>query len=449
MVGKIEKNPQLSIFHTPLIQFIDIEHPICVLANKINWENVEKDFEDYYKNFGRPSIPIRKMVGLLLLKYENNLSDEKVVALWKENPYWQYFCGGVNFQTSDPIDPSEFVHFRNRIGETGAEKILKLTILLFGKEAIEDELLVDTTVQEKNITFPTDTKLQKRIIEKVVKMARREKIHLRQTYSRTMPQLMIEQRFREHPRRRKKARAAARKIKTIAGRVVRDIENKMTIEQKSYYSKQLEIFKKVLAQERYTKNKIYSLHEPDVKCIAKGKESKKYEYGNKSSIVKTRKSGIIIGAMAFTENPYDGDTLPSQLEQVQRIAGYRPTIAIADRGYRGRSYIAGTQIITPKPLPKSATKYQKYKTRLRFRSRAGIEPIIGHLKHDHRMIRNYLKGNQGDKVNTILAAAAFNLRKMLNRIIKSIGKSFVQILETIIFDFEKIVLILFQKILTF
>jgi IS5 family transposase len=449
MVGKLEKNPQLSVFKTPLIQFIDIEHPMCVLANKIDWKTVETDFEAYYKDFGRPSIPIRKMVGLILLKYESNLSDEATVEMWKENPYWQYFCGEVNFQTKGPFDPSEFVHFRNRIGEEGAEKILKLTILMYGKEAIEDESLVDTTVQEKNITFPTDTKLQKRIIDKVVKMARKEKIRLRQTYSRTLTQLMIEQRQRNHPRRRKIANAAARKIKTIAGRVVRDIENKMTPELKSYYSKDLEIFKKVLAQERHTPNKVYSLHEPHVKCIAKGKESKQYEFGNKSSIVKTRKSGIIIGAMAFTENLYDGDTLPAQFEQVERVAGYRPKIGIADRGYRGRTHVADTQIITPKPLPKSATKYQKHKARLRFRSRAGIEPIIGHLKHDHRMIRNYLKGTHGDKVNTILAAAAFNLRKMLNRIIKSIGKSFGQICEAVIFEFEKLVCILIQKNLTF
>jgi transposase, IS5 family len=449
MVGRLEKNPQLSIFKTPLIQFIDLEHPICILSHKIDWARVEKDFECYYIDFGRPSVPIRKMVGLMLLKYENNLSDEATVEMWKENPYWQYLCGEVNFQTKGPFDPSEFVHFRNRIGEEGAEKILKLTVLLFGKEAIEEESLVDTTVQEKNITFPTDTKLQKKIIDKVIKIARREKIHLRQTYTRTVPQLMIEQRHRNHPKRRKKANAAARKIKTIAGRVLRDIENKMTSEQKSFYSKDIEIFKKVLSQERHTLNKVYSLHEPHVKCIAKGKESKQYEFGNKSSIVKTRKSGIIIGAMAFTENLYDGDTLPAQFDQVERVAGYRPRIAIADRGYRGRLHVADTQIITPKPLPKSATKYQRRKTRLRFRSRAGIEPIIGHLKHDHRMLRNYLKGTEGDKVNTILAAAAFNLRKLLNRISKSIGKSFGQIFETIIFEFEKLVLILFQKNLTF
>lgn len=449
MVGKIEKNPQLSIFKTPLVQFIDLEHPMCVLANKIDWDSVEDDFRGYYKDFGRPSIPIRKMVGLTMLKHLKNLSDESLAAGWKENPYWQYFCGEVNFQVTGPFDPSEFVHFRKRIGEEGAEKILKLSILLFGKEAIENEVLIDTTVQEKNITFPTDTKLQKKIINKVVKIAKDEGIRLRQTYTRTLPQLVIEQRQRNHPKRKKKANAAARKIKTIAGRVLRDIENKMNTEQKAYYSKDLELFKRVLAQERHTPNKIYSLHEPHVKCIAKGKDAKQYEFGNKSSIVKTRTSGIILGAIAFRDNLFDGDTLPAQLEQVERLAGYRPRIAIADRGYRGRPQVDDTKIVTPKPLPKSATKYQRYKTRKMFRSRAGIEPVIGHIKHDHRMLRNFLKGVEGDKINTLLAAAAFNLRKMLNRIVKSAGKNFGQILDELFFHFQKIFPIQFQKKLTF
>jgi IS5 family transposase len=449
MVGKIEKNPQLSIFKTPLAQFIDLEHPMCVLANKIDWNSVEDDFRVYYKNFGRPSIPIRKMVGLTMLKHLKNLSDESLAVGWKENPYWQYFCGEVNFQFTGPFDPSEFVHFRKRIGEEGAEKILKLSILLFGKEAAENEVLIDTTVQEKNITFPTDTKLQKKIINKVVKIAKDEGIRLRQTYTRTLPQLVIEQRQRNHPKRRKKANAAARKIKTIAGRVLRDIENKMDTEQKAYYSKDLELFKRVLAQERHTPNKIYSLHEPHVKCIAKGKDAKQYEFGNKSSIVKTRTSGIILGAIAFRDNLFDGDTLPAQLEQVERLAGYRPRIAIADRGYRGRPQVDDTKIVTPKPLPKSSTKYQRHKTRKMFRSRAGIEPVIGHIKHDHRMLRNFLKGVEGDKINTILAAAAFNLSKMLNRIVKSAGKNFGQILDELFFHFQKIFPIQFQKKLTF
>jgi len=438
MVGKTEKVPQLDIFKTPLKQFINHNHELCILSNKIKWEAITEEFQGYYKDFGRPSVPIRKMAGLVLLKYLYNLSDENVVERWVENPYWQYFTGEVFFQLEKPFDPSDFVHFRKRIGEKGAELLLKLSIDLFGKEAKEKEVLIDTTVQEKNITFPTDTKLHKKIIDKCNTIAQNELIPLRQSYKRVIKQLMIDQRFRNHPKRKKKAKIAARKIKTIAGRLVRDLERKMDEGQKAYYGRKIEIFNQILQQEKDTKNKVYSIHEPEVKCIAKGKEAKPYEFGNKSSIVKTRNGGIIVGAMAFTENLYDGDTLEPQLEQVERVACYSPEVAIVDRGYRGKRYVNDTMIFTPKLLPQSASRYQKQKTRERFRSRAGIEPVISHIKHDHRMMRNYLSGLMGDKVNTIMAATAFNLKKMLNKIKKE--------LENIFFNFAQE---LFQELFHF
>jgi IS5 family transposase len=418
MIGKTDKEPQLNIFKTPLVQFIDVNHELCLLSKKIDWEKVEEDFSDYYcLDNGRPSIPIRKIVGVILLKRVYNQSDESVVERWMENPYWQYFCGETYFQYKQPFDPTELIKFRQRIGEPGAEKILSLTIHLFEKkEREEKEVLIDTTVQEKNITFPTDTKLQKKIIEKCRKIADTEGIVLRQSYKRILKQLMIDQRFRQHPKRKKKANSAARKIKTIAGRVVRDIERKMNDKQLQKYAVELSIFKLKLKEQKNTKNKIYSLHEPHTKCIAKGKEAKQYEFGNKTSIVKTRKSGIIVGALAFKENIYDGDTLEPQLEQVERLTNHQPESGIVDRGYRGKSTIRDTKIISPKKLPVSTNNYQKQKARKQFRARAGIEPVIGHIKHDHRMIRNYLSGELGDTLNTLLAAAGFNMKKMLLRL---------------------------------
>jgi IS5 family transposase len=242
-----------------------------------------------------------------------------------ENPYWQYFCREVYFQHQWPFDPTELIKFRKRMGERGMEHILKVSIDLFNrKEVQEKHVLIDTTVQEKNITFPTDTKLQKKIIEKIRDIAEKEGIVLRQSYTRTMKQLMIDQRFRDHPKRRKKANAAARKIKIIAGRLVRDLERKMTGEQLIKYEHDLLLFHRVLNQQQKDSNKIYSLHEPDVLCITKGKEAKKYEFGNKVSIVKTMKSGIIVGACSFRENLYDADTLDPQLQQVKRLTGKYP-----------------------------------------------------------------------------------------------------------------------------
>ncbi len=418
MIGKIDKTPQLEMFKVPLKHFIKEVHELVLLSKKINWDQLEKELGSHYCcDNGRPGIPIRTIAGVVLLRRIFNESDESILERWAENPYWQYFCGELYFCHQPPFDRTELIKFRKRIGEVGSEQILKMTVELFPKKEIQEkEVLIDTTVQEKNITFPTDVKLQKKIIENCRKIAAKEGIELRQTYRRELKQLMIDQRFHQHPKRKKKACAAARKIKVIAGRVLRDVERKMDVTLIHKYEKPFRIFNLVLQQSKNSENKIYSLHQPHVKCIAKGKESKKYEFGNKTSIVKTRKSGIIVGAMAFTENIYDGDTLAPQLEQTERITGRRPNKGIVDRGYRGRKNINGTTIVIPAKLPATANNYQKQKIRKQFRARAGIEPIIGHLKQDHRMSRNFLLDEIGDTVNTLLAAAGFNLRKMLQRL---------------------------------
>jgi IS5 family transposase len=344
-------------------------------------------------------------------------SDEAFVDRWIENPYWQYFCGETYFQFEKPFDPSDFVHFRKRLGTDGAEELLKLSISLFEKREVEEkEVLIDTTVQEKNITFPTDTKLHKKIIEGCWKIAEREDLELRQSYRRTLSQLMVDQRFREHPKRRKKAKAAARKIKTIAGRLVRDVERGLDDKDRlEAYDEQLWLYYRVLGQKRDSKDKIYSFHAPEVSCISKGKDHKKYEFGNKSGFVVTKNSGIIIGAMAFEGNPYDGHTLEPQLEQVSDLMGKLPKVALVDKGYKGRRTILGVEIKMP-GSGKGKTAYEKHRDRTRFRRRAAIEPFIGHLKSDYRMLRNYLKGVEGDMINTIMAAVAFNMMKRLRQV---------------------------------
>ena len=429
MVRKQDKTPQLNIFDTPLERFINLDHELCILSKQIDWDSIEKEFSVYYSEIGRPSVPIRRMIGLLLLKHIYNLSDEAIVDRWIENPYWQYFSGEKVFQTQKPFDPTEFIHFRNRIGKEGAEKLLKVSVQLFGKEAQEKEVLIDSTVQEKNITYPTDAKLHKRIIEKVNKIAKQEGITLRQTYTRTLKQLMIDQRFHNHPKRRKKANAALRKIRTIAGRQVRDIERQFSPFQQQKYKELFIILNKILIQQKGGKNKIYSIHEPEVSCIAKGKEAKKFEFGNKTGIVLTKTSKIVVGAIAFENNPYDGHTLDEHLDQTEYLTESRPKTGIVDRGYKGKKKINGTEIISPSVPKKETTQYEKQKARKRFRARAGIEPVIGHIKYDHRMLRNYLKGVIGDQLNTLLAGTGFNLKKMLNRIKEQILFNLFQILS--------------------
>lgn len=413
MKGRSKDKRELHLFERPLSEMVDPRHRLCKLAEAIPWQRLEEELSGCYSHTGKPSKPVRLMVSLLVLKQLYDLSDESVVERWVENPYYQHFSGETTFQWSFPVHPTDLVKFRHRIGESGVEKILKMSIDLHGSKAQEKEIVVDTTVQEKNITFPTDAKLYRRIIEHCRKIAAKEGIKQRQSYRRVVKRLMLDLRFGGHPRNRKKAAKASRKLKTIAGRLVRELERKLDESARHIYSEQLTVYNQVLNQTRTSKNKIYSLHEPDVYCMSKGKEHKKYEFGAKASIAYTKTSGLIVGALSFPKNVYDGHTLPKALAQVERLTGRSPAAAICDRGYRGRSKVSQTEVLIPKPPAKKATEYQKRRARKRFRRRAAIEPIIGHLKSDHRLKRNYLKGLAGDAINLMLAAAAFNLKKWM------------------------------------
>jgi IS5 family transposase len=234
----------------------------------------------------------------------------------------------------------------------------------------------------------------------------------------------------------KKANASARKLKTIAGRLVRDIERNLDeVDKLSSYDEQLWLYLLVLGQKRDDKNKLYSFHAPEVKCISKGKEHKKYEFGNKSCFAITKTTGIVVGAMAFEENIYDGHAIEPQLAQVEDLLGRLPETALVDRGCKGRKSIMGVNIKIP-GSGKGKTAYQKRKERERFRRRASIEPIIGHIKQDHRMLRNYLKGIEGDMINTLLAGAAFNMMKMLRRIRESIICVLNELIEKLIWNYQ-------------
>ena len=417
MKGKSPDPSQLNLLPQRLEDLVNPRHPLCKLSKRIPWDDIDKHFSGLYHHSGRPAKPVRLMVSLLILKQLYDLSDESIVEKWVENPYYQFFSGETLFQWEFPCHPTDLVYFRKRIGKKGVEKILKVSIELHGNKAREQEVLVDTTVQEKNITFPTDTKLYERVIEHCVKIARKKGIVLRQSYKRTTKKLMLAQRFRNHPRNRKKALSAQRKLKTIAGRLIRELERKLPPASLLTYAQEIEIYKRILSQERKSKKKIYSIHEPLVYCISKGKDHKKYEFGSKASIVMTKNSGIVVGAVSFPNNIYDGHTLPEALKQSEALVGRRAKVAICDRGYRGKRVIDGTEIEIPKKPLKRASAYEKRKVRMRFRRRAGIEPVIGHLKSDFRLLRNYLKGSVGDSINLMLAAAAYNFKKLMRQLL--------------------------------
>jgi IS5 family transposase len=414
MLKKLPVQPQLEMFKTVLVSFIHPEHELCLLAKEIDWDNLEKEFAPLYGKVGRPSVPIRTIVGLLLLKQMYNLGDETVIARYLENPYWQHFCGEVYFQYNLPFDPSDFVHFRKRIGEEGMKKIFKQSIDLFGEDNVRrevKEVRVDTTVQEKNITFPTDRKLTEKVIEHCKRISKKEDIKLKRTYTFEIRKLKQQLRFARKPKNFKKHIKAQKKLHRIAFRIYQDLVKQLNPISKSYMN-EFDVLYRVLTQQREDSNKIYSIHEPEVLCIAKGKEHKPYEFGNKSSFAYTRKSGIIVGAMAVEGNAYDGHTLKPQLDQIMELTGSKIKKAIVDRGYKVKGGIPDVDIVMPKAL-KTESYYLKKKREERCRSRAGIEGLISHLKHDHRMLRNYLKGTAGDQINTLLAAAAYNMKKWM------------------------------------
>jgi len=412
MKGNSPQRTQTTLFQN-LEDLLNPEETLYKLTNKLPWEELEKEFARLYSKIGRPSKPVRLMVSLLLLKQIYNLGDETVVSAWVHNPYWQYFSGFTRFQWNFPIEPTDLVHFRKRIGKEGLEKILKMSIDLHGKNSLEKEVVIDTTVQDKNITYPTDVKLHKKIIDKCVKIAISENVLLRQSYKRISKQLVIDQRGNRNKNGKAKAKKSAKKLKTISGRLTRELRRKLSKELLQKYEEELKLFEQVLSQQKGDKNKIYSLHEPKVYCMSKGKAHKRFEFGSKVSIVLTKNSGIAVGAYNFEENIYDGHTLPEVLAQTKRLTGKEPKVAIVDRGYRGVTKLGNTEIIKPKNPKKSATPYEKTKARKRFRRRAAIEPVIGHLKQDFRLSRNYLKGTKGDMFNVLLAATAYNLAKWM------------------------------------
>jgi len=418
MLPKPIKNTQLNLFNSPLSQMLDMNDPIIALTDAINWKIFDDNLKKHYSKEGRPAKPIRMMVGILLLKQVKNLSDEEVVIQWKQNPYFQYFCGMDEFQIVEPCHSTELVKFRQRIGKEGMEVIFGMSVGLHGKAANEKQVIIDTTVQESNITYPTDGKLSIKIINHLQKIAKKEGIQLRRTYMKEIKGHRISLRFFRHPKKRKKARSAVKRLRTIAKTLIRDLDRNFSDEQHLRYAQDFYLYMRILLQEKNSLNKMYSLHEPHAYAVGKGKDHKQWEYGTKASVVTTKNSGVIVGVASHDKNEHDSKTLEAALTSAvsNRVKPIKE--AICDRGYRGKKEVLEVEISIPGTVLKRDTKYQKEVKREKFRRRAAIEPIIGHLKSDHRMQRNFLKGFIGDEINLLLAASAFNLKKWMNNFLQ-------------------------------
>ena len=429
MLGKLPDKNQRELFRPMLVDMIDPRHEMVLLADNIDWDYFENEFTSLYSYVGQSSVPLRVIVGCLILKHMYNLGDETLAKAWIENPYMQYFCGMRCFEHKFPFDPSDFCHFRKRIGEEGFEKIFAYSVGLHRKEETgkgSSWYLSDTTVQENNITFPTDAKLCKKVIDKCNKTAKRLDIKLRRSYTRESKQLLRDTYNGKHPKRFKQANKARRRLKTIANAQLRDLERKLSDYQRSTFQEKLELYKRAVNQKKTDKDKVYSLHKPFTKCIAKGKAHKPYEFGNKVGIITTSRKGrkIITAVKAFLGNPFDGHTIEPLLNQMENNELRLPKEIIYDRGGKGKVCIKGVKILTPDKVKKTDTVYQKQRKRKKFRSRAGIEPIIGHLKTDYRMAQNYLLDETGIQINALMAATAWNLKKMMEILKEKVDRLF-------------------------
>lgn len=419
---------QGRLFQQRLSSQLNPSHELYQLSKLIEWDYYEKEFANLFvEKMGAPAKPVRLIVGILMLQHMNGYSDQGAIDEWVENPYWQFFCGYDFLQWEKPIDSSSLPRWRNRLGVEGIEKILQGTI----KAAIKSgavlasslcRVIVDTTVMEKNIAFPTDAKLYYNGIRTLVRMAKNSDLQLRQTYT-----FLSKKAFRKaaqyaHARQMKRANREKKKLKTYLGRLVRDIRSKLVNKPGSQkiFEPTLEVIEKVLSQTRESKNKIYSIHEPHVECIAKGKAHKKYEFGCKASIVLTHKDGLALSLRAIHGNPYDGHTLETVLKVSENISNVQIKEAFVDKGYRGHS-VKNIQVhISGKKTGLTSWLHKKIKRR------QAIEPQIGHMKNEGKLGRNFLKGVLGDCLNAILCGIGHNLKLIVRKLFPSNKDNFIR-----------------------
>lgn len=412
-----------DLFRSRLDQIIDLEHALVKLARAIDWRFLEEKFGTAYSDKpGHPPLPTRLMAGLAILKHSYDLSDEALCERWVENPYFQYFCGEEFFQHRLVFDRSSLTRWRQRMGEQKLVALIQESLATAARTgAIKPSdlcrVVVDTTVQEKAVMFPTDARLINRARERLVRQAQQCGVRLRQSYRRVGKLALIKHQRYAHAKQFKRANRALRKLRTYLGRVIRDIRRNTVGNERMHdaFLRPLYLAERVLLQDRRQRGrKVYSLHAPEVECIGKGKAHRPYEFGVKVSVatpVKHSAGGqFVTHVAALPGNPYDGHTLAKVIPAIEALVGNVLDRIVADAGYRGHNappdykfkvYTAGQKRRVTEQIKRD------------FKRRAAIEPVIGHLKDDHRMGRNYLAHSSGDAINAVLAAAAYNFRRLI------------------------------------
>jgi IS5 family transposase len=416
---------QTDLLRSRLDAIIDMDHALVKLSRTIDWSFLEQRLGAVYQDKpGRPPLPTRLMAGLAVLKHTYDLSDEVLCERWVENPYYQFFCGEEFFQHRLVFDRSSLTRWRQRMGEEKLQALLQESLSVATRtEAIKpsdlNRVIVDTTVQPKNVMFPTDARLLNRAREILVRLAKGAGLTLRQSYRRVGKLALISHQRYAHAKQFKRANRALRTLRTYLGRVIRDIARKLEGEvgllDRVALDRMLALARCVLEQkQRQRGRKIYSLHAPEVESIGKGKAHRPYEFGVKVSVATTlahAKGGQFVAHVkALPGNPYDGHTLATVIPDMEAMIGNTIERILADKGYRGHN-------APPDYKFRVFTSGQKRRVtpniKRELRRRSAVEPVIGHLKSEHRMGRNYLWHPQGDAANAVLAAVGYNFRRLI------------------------------------
>ena len=420
-MAKPRDDRQKDLLRPALEAIIDLGHPLVRLARAIDWQFLDGRFAGVCTaGAGQPPLPTRLVAGLFILKHMHDLSDEMLCARWLENPYYQFFCGELSFCNQLPFDRSSLTHWRQRLGEKQLVALLQESLSVAhqtGALATRDleRVVVDTTVQPKAIAHPTDARLCHRALEKLVALAQRNDVPLRQSYRRVAKRAAIMVGRYSHAHQFKRARRQLKFLRIRLGRVIRDIRRKIAGDEglQERFADLLALAHRVRFQDhRQRGHKVYALHAPEVECIGKGKARAPYEFGCKVSIAtpatKPRGGQFVLHAKALHGNPFDGHTLGPVIADLEQLTGVETRRIHVDKGYRGhnhkekfRVWVTGQVRRVTRPI------------RQEMKRRAAVEPVIGHVKAEHRLGRNYLKGRDGDRSNAVLAAAGYNFSLLL------------------------------------